>query len=121
MTKEMLPELVSAVVFCVLAVLLINPEGLWMPSMAHMTMLALAAVAFGAFVIFVLRESAHDEREESHRSSAGRAAFLLGSVVLIAGIAVQNAAHHIDPWLVCTLIVMVVAKVGTRIWSTLYR
>ena len=121
MTRETLPELVSAIVFCALAVLLINPTGLWMPSMAHMTMLTLAAVAFGALVLFVLRESAQDERDETHRSIAGRVAFLSGSAVLIIGIAVQNTSHHIDPWLVGALIAMVIGKVGTRIWSTLYR
>ena len=121
MTRETIPEIVSALVFCVLALLLINPMGLWMPSMAHMTVVTLAAVAFGVLIIFVLRESARDEREEIHRSAAGRVAFLAGSAVLITGIAVQNAAHRIDPWLVGTLIAMVLAKVGTRIWSTLYR
>ncbi|MCE9541319.1 hypothetical protein K8R03_02020 [Candidatus Kaiserbacteria bacterium] len=121
MTKDMMPEIVSALIFCVLAVFLLNPMGLWMPSMAHMTMLALSAVAFGAFIVFILRESAKDERDAVHRSAAGRAAFLAGSAVLILGIIVQNSMHRIDPWLVVALIAMVVGKVVARIWSTLYR
>ena len=120
MTKEMMFEVGSAVVFCALAVLLINPTNFWMPTMAHMTVLTLAAVAFGAFVIFVLREHARDERDEEHRSAAGHAAFLAGSAVLIIGIAVQNVVHQVDAWLIGALIAMVVAKVGTRIWNTLY-
>src|SRR3990167_11474547 len=90
MTKEMMFEVGSAVVFCALAVLLINPTSFWMPTMAHTTVLTLAAVAFGALVIFVLREHARDERDEEHRSAAGHAAFLAGSAVLIIGIAVQD-------------------------------
>ncbi len=121
MTKETMPELISAAVFCVLAVLLLNPTDFWMPSMAHMTMLGLAAVAFGTFVIFVLRERATDEREVEHRSAAGHAAFLTGSVVLLLGIAIQSIADRIDGWLVGALIAMVLAKVIARVWSTLYR
>jgi hypothetical protein len=121
MNKDTMPELVSAIVFCVLALFLLNPAGLWMPTMAHMTMLALTAAAFAAFIVFVLRERVTDERDEIHRSAAGRAAFLSGSAVLIIGIAVQSATHQIDSWLVIALIAMVIAKVGARIWSTLYR
>ena len=81
-----MPEIFSALVFCAIAVLLLNPMDFWMPSMAHMTVLAVGAAAFGAFAIFVLRERAEDERDEVHRALAGRAAFLAGSGVLILGI-----------------------------------
>jgi len=121
MTKETLLEVLSAVVFCALAVALINPMHFWMPSMAHMTVLALAAVAFAAFAVFVLRESARDERDEAHRALAGRAAFFAGSLVLILGILTQQSSGTIDPWLVAGLIAMVIAKVGVLVWSTHFR
>jgi hypothetical protein len=120
MTKEMWIEVGSAVVFCVLALLLINPMHFWMPTMSHMTVLGLAAIALAAFIVFVLRESAQDERDDTHRAMAGRAAFLAGSAVLILGIIVQNASHQIDTWLVATLIAMVLAKVVARMWSRWY-
>ena len=121
MNKDTMPEIISAVAVCVLALFLLNPMGLWMPTMAHMTMLALAAAAFAVFIVFILRECVADERDEIHRSAAGRAAFLAGSAILIIGIAVQSASHRVDPWLVIALIAMVVGKVGARIWSTMYR
>lgn len=120
MTKEFLPEIISAIIFCALALLLINPMHLWMPSMSHMTTVGLATIALAAFVVFVLREHARDERDDTHRAIAGRAAFLAGSAVLIVGIIVQNASHTVDSWLVGALIAMVLAKVGARIWSTWY-
>lgn len=120
MTKETIPEIVSAIIFCAIAILLLNPSDFWMPSMAHMTMLAIGAAAFAAFSIFLLRESGGDERETVHRAEAGRAAFLAGSVILIIGIA-KESFSHVDPWLVGALVAMVLAKLGTRIWARLYR
>ena len=121
MTRDTLPELISALVFSALAVLLINPLDLWMPSMAHTTLLACAVIAFGIIILFFLRERVQDERDEAHRSVAGRAAFLAGSAVLIVGIIVQNGSHQIDTWLVGALIAMVLAKVTARVWTTWYR
>ena len=121
MMKDTVLEVVSAAAFCVLALLLINPMHLWMPSMSHMATLSLAAVALAAFIVFILREGSRDERDDAHRAIAGRAAFLAGSLVLMLGIIVQNTTESIDPWLVGALIAMVVGKVGTRIWTTRYR
>src|SRR3989344_3491740 len=111
MTKDMMPEILSALALCAIAVLLLNPMDFWMPSMAHMTVLAAGAAAFGAFAVFVLRERVQDEREEVQRAFAGRVAFLAGSAVLISGIALQSMTYEVDPWLVGALIVMAVAKV----------
>ncbi len=121
MTRDIMPELLSALILCVVAIALLNPLELWMPTMAHMTMLGVALAAFGSFVVFVLREKASDEREDAHRAAAGRAAFLAGSAVLIVGIAIQSVADALDPWLVAALVAMVIAKVAARIWSTNYR
>ena len=120
MTKDTFAEIVCAIIFCGMAVLLINPMHVWMPSMAHVTMLAIGAAAFGAFVLIVLRERGGDERDEAHRAAAGRAAFLLGSAVLLIGIASQSSGR-IDPWLAYALIAMVVGKIGTRLWTARYR
>src|SRR3989338_10042297 len=110
MTKDTIPEILSALIFCAIAVLLLNPMDFWMPTMTHMTILAAGAAAFGAFAIFVLRERAVDERDDAHRSAAGRAAFLTASAVLILGIATQSMEHAVDYWLVWALITMVLAK-----------
>jgi cytochrome bd-type quinol oxidase subunit 2 len=85
--------------------------------MMVMSMLAVILVLFAIFASFILREKAVDERDDQHRALAGRNAFLAGSAVLIFGIVVQGYLHAVDEWLVVALIAMVVAKIGTRIWS----
>ncbi len=106
-----------AILLIVLVILIWNPFHFWMPDMMLMSMLASVLVVFGAFASFVLRENVRDEREGLHRLLAGRMAFLLGSVVLVIGITVQAYSHAVDIWLVLTLTVIILAKIGTRFYS----
>jgi len=115
--KNNVLEKVVALALIVIAILLLNPFHFWMPDMMVMGMLAGALVLFGVFASFILREDSLDERDELHRTLAGRNAFLAGSGVLIMGIVVQGYSHTVDPWLVVALIAMVVVKIATRIWS----
>lgn len=121
MTHNHLLEIISALVFSGIALLLLNPFGLWMPTMMHMSLLAIGVVAFGVFALLILREGQGDEREDLHRMRAGRVAFLTGSSILLVATIVQSFAHAVDPWIVAALLGMVVAKVGARVWSALYR
>ncbi len=121
MTRDHITEIVSALVFLGIALLLLNPFEFWMPTMMHMTLLAVGAGSFGLFALLILREGQGDERENAHRMQAGRSAFIVGSAILLVAIMVQSFAHAVDPWVVVALLGMVVAKVGARIWSGLYR
>ena len=115
--KNNLKETVFTVSLIIIAVLLLNPFHFWMPDMMVMSILAIALVVFAIFASFILREKTVDERDAQHRTLAGRNAFLAGSAMLILGIIVQGYSHAVDKWLVIALIVMVVTKIGTRIWS----
>ena len=108
-----------AVTFClvVISILLLNPFHFWMPDMMVITMLAIILTLFAVFASFVLREKIVDERDDQHRSLAGRNAFLAGSAVLILAIMIQGYSHSVDEWLIIALIAMIATKVGTRIWS----
>ena len=110
-------EKIVTISLLVIAVLLLNPFHFWMPDMMVMGMLAGALVLFGIFASFILRENKLDERDEIHRTLAGRNAFLTGALVLILGIVVQGYHHAVDPWLVIALIAMIVVKIATRLWS----
>ncbi len=79
--------------------------------------LACILVFFGIFASFILREKSFDERDNLHRSLAGRNGFIAGSSILILGIVTEGYSHSVDPWLVGALIVMILTKIGTRIWS----
>jgi 4-amino-4-deoxy-L-arabinose transferase-like glycosyltransferase len=115
--KNNIFETVVMVSLVALAVLLLNPFDFWMPNMMVLGILVCALILFGVFATFILRENAGDERDEAHKALAGRNAFLAGSAVLLVGIVVQGYTHSVDPYLVGTLTVMIVAKIWTRMWS----
>jgi len=115
--KNNFTETIVTLALLSVAVLLLNPFDFWMPDMMVMGMLVAVFVLFGIFASFVMREQVVDEREAHHRGLAGRNAFLAGSAALILGIAVQGYTHTVDMWLVVALVVMVIAKIGTRMWS----
>lgn len=115
--KNNLKESIVTLGLIVTAVLLLNPFHFWMPDMLVVTMLAVTLVLFAIFASFILREKAFDERDDQHKALAGRYAFLAGSAVLILGIIVQGYTHAVDGWLAVALIVMIVTKIGVRIWS----
>ena len=114
-------ESITVVVAVVLALLILNPFHFWMPTMMHMVVLAVAVIAFSVFAVFVVRERAHDEREDLHRMFAGRAAFLLGASVLMVGIVVQSVASSPDPWLIAALLAMIFGKMIAHMYSSYYR
>ncbi|MDR3519868.1 MAG: hypothetical protein P4L63_03220 [Candidatus Pacebacteria bacterium] len=115
--KNNIKEIIVATCLVVITILLLNPLRFWMPDMMVILMLALALIIFGIFATFILRERIFDERDGIHRTLAGRNAFLVGSAVLMLGILVQGYSHSIDPWLVIALILMIIVKITTRIWS----
>ncbi len=115
--KNNIKETIVTVSLIALAILLLNPFHFWMPDMMVMAMLAIALVLFGVFASFILREKTVDERDDAHKTLAGRNAFLAGSAVLMIGIVIQGYSHQVDAWLVLALIAMIFVKIGTRIWS----
>jgi hypothetical protein len=115
--KNNIKEIIVTIALIMIAILLLNPFHFWMPDMMVMSMLAIILVLFAIFASFILREKAVDERDDQHKALAGRNAFLAGSTILIIGIIVQGYSHVVDGWLVTGLIIMVVTKIGTRIWS----
>lgn len=115
--KNNIKEIIITLSLISIAVLLLNPFHFWMPDMMVICMLAVALALFGIFASFVLREKDFDERDTMHRTLAGRNAFLGGATILMIGIVIQGYTHNVDPWLVVALVVMIFAKIITRIWS----
>lgn len=115
--KNNIKETIVTVSLIILSVLLLNPFHFWMPDMMVMCMLASSLVLFAIFASFILREKTVDERDDVHRTLAGRNAFLAGSAVLMLGIVIQGYTHSVDPWLVVALIAMILVKIVTRMWS----
>ena len=115
--KNNIKEIIITACLVIITILLLNPLHFWMPNVMVMLMLALALILFGIFATFILRERIFDERDDIHRTLAGRNAFLVGATVLMLGIIIQGYTHVIDPWLVIALILMIIVKIITRMWT----
>jgi hypothetical protein len=88
----------------------------WMPNMNEMLVLLIVTLLMLVWSGFVMYEKAVDEREVMLRMHAGRIAYLSGIGVLLLALIVQGFKHAIDPWIMLALAVMVVAKLGARLY-----
>lgn len=112
--------LVSGIVLLIL-ILFVTGIQRSTPDSIHMSLLFFFIMIFLIFCTFLYREKSADEREYLHKLEAGRIAYLAGSFVLVIGICVQSFFHSVDPWLVGTLGVMILAKIVSRIRDTIIR
>ncbi len=117
MKNNIFTQTTVALLLIVLLLFILNPFHFWMPPMLATMILVAVLVLFAFYASFVLSERAFDEREAVHRLQAGRSAYLLGSVVLMAGIIIQAFQHHLDGWLIGALVVMLVSKIVTRAYT----
>lgn len=90
-----------------------------MPQPMHMVMVPLLVILFIAFAGFLWKEKAGDERENLHRFIAARFAYFAGVTTVIIGIILQSSHQVIDPWLIITICVMLLAKILGLIYSNL--
>lgn len=108
--KNFKSELVMSLAVLGVLALLIHPY--WMPMGVVVISIATLAVLVFGLSIFVWRETPRDEREYVQVAQAGRAAYLVGSAVLTAGVAVQTLQHDVDVWLVVGLASMILSKIA---------
>jgi len=95
----------------VMALLAVAPDTVVMPNSAQMILLGIVLVLISGFLVFVWRERPDDERELHNQALASRWAYLVGSVILILGLAVQSLQHNLDPIIPLTLLAMIATKV----------
>ena len=117
MRNNLLQEIFISLALIILLILFLNPFHFWMPNGLLMFMMVVLIVVFSVFASFIWKENARDEREAFHRMIAGRIAFLVGSGILVIGIAAQGFKHNVDFWLVLTLALMIFAKIVGLIYS----
>jgi O-antigen/teichoic acid export membrane protein len=113
----LIKEILLSLAIGTLAALVLNPMDFWMPDMATMTVAAGLFIAFVAFAALIWREHPADEREAAHASRAGRVGYIAGTAGLTVGLIAQILQHAVDPWMVITLVLMVFAKVASRVWD----
>ena len=116
--KSIINEIILAVGIIGILFLLANSNRLLMPSNIETMLQVLFIILFLGFAALIWRERAKDEREELHRLRAGRISFLVGSASLVIGIVYQaSSLMDIDPWLLFTLVAMIVSKLVSRMYS----
>ena len=117
MNKRFIKEgLVEAVLILILLTFL-KTSSLLMPMSFDALLIIGLIIFFFLFLTLVWKEKVADERDQIHRSDAGRISFMAGSIVLLLGIVTQSLSHNIDPWLIITLIAMIFVKIAARIYS----
>ena len=104
-------ELIFSSTVIVLLFVFLNPFNLFMPPAVVMMLLVMLIVLFGVFAALIWREKTHDEREVLLSQKAGRVAFLVGTTVLIIGIVYQELSHSLDPWLIYSLVFIILGKI----------
>lgn len=110
-------ELILSIIIIFLLVFFINPFDLIMPP-PYLTMLILLLILiFGSFAVVVWREKPRDEREGLHRMLSARFAYLSGAGFLVLSIIIQSLNHKLDPYLVYTLGIMILAKIIGQIYG----
>jgi len=110
-------EITISVLFVLLLLVFLDPIMVLMPSQTLYLAMAGAVVLFALFAGLVWRERALDERDELHRMLAGRMGYLLGAATLLAGLLLESASGHVDPWLIYGLGAMVTGKLLGLFWS----
>jgi|JI9StandDraft_1071089.scaffolds.fasta_scaffold160404_3 nicotinamide riboside transporter PnuC len=112
-------ELILPVILAVAVILKLNPFSFWMPDMAQMIVLVVIVLSTALFGLFLWRENSKDERDVVHRLLAARLAYYTGGAVLLVASVVQASTTGIDPWILITLLAMVLAKALGRIYGAL--
>ena len=82
-----------------------------------MLLLAGVTIFFMFFAGLVWYEKAEDEREMVLRDKAGRAGYIGGLSILMVGFVIQSFYHQSDPWLTVALLVMILSKVLSQIFT----
>ena len=100
--------ILSLTVVCALA---LAPKSFVMPNSAQMLILTILLGFISAFLVLLWRENPRDEREAVNQASASRAAYVVGAVVLIIALIIQNLEHKIDPAVPLALLAMISTKV----------
>ena len=109
-------QIIVAIVLSFFLCVLADLVPFWMPMMGEMTALLIVVILLIAWAGFVMQETTQDEREVLLKMKAGRVAYLSGLAVLLLALIIQGFAHAIDPWIAISLAVMVLAKLGSRLY-----
>lgn len=117
MKDNYIAEIGISILLIICLILLSDLCSSWMPKGLYMIITISLAFLFLLFVTLVWKEQARDEREYLHRYIASRFAYLSGVITLVVGVVFQSFQYEVDPWMVITLGIMVLAKIAGLMYS----
>lgn len=94
-----------------IALFAIAPKTFVMPSSLQMIILAVVLGLIATFLVLFWREQPADEREMQNQALASRAAYTVGSLVLITALIIQSLHHNLDPAVPIALLAMIATKI----------
>ena len=110
-------EFALSIILIILLLFFINPFDFLMPPPYLTMLIVLLILIFGGFATVMWREKPRDEREGLHRMLSARFAYLSGAGFLVLSIIIQSLNHKLDPYLVYTLGIMILAKIIGQIYG----
>ena len=111
MKDKFLGEIIISLFLVGLLIFFINPLDLLMPQPLHPFMIPTLVALFIIFAAILWKEKPGDEREQLHKLIASRFAYFAAVSVLVISVVVQSLQGKIDPWLVITLCIALLAKI----------
>ena len=119
MKNKFFGEFILSLALIVLLILFLNPVTLMMPQPMHPLMVPLLVILFVLFAAMLWHEQPGDERDQLHKFIASRFAYFAAVTAMTVGIIVQHSSGTIDPWLIITLCVTLLAKIIGLFYSHL--
>lgn len=117
MKNKFIGEAIISIILIGLLVFFLNPLELMMPKSMHAIMIPLLIVLFIVFTGVMWKETPGDEREQLHKFIASRFAYFAAIATLIIGIVTQSFQKSIDPWLIITICIALLAKIVGLIYG----
>lgn len=111
MKNKFIIEALISVFLIAILLFFLNPLELMMPQSMHALMIPLLVVGFVGFAAVIWRETPGDEREQLHKFISARFAYFAALTTLIIAVIYESFQKVIDPWLIVTICVILLAKI----------
>lgn len=121
MKDKFIGEIIISFSLISLLIFFINPFNLLMPQPLHPFMVPFLVILFIIFAGLLWKETPGDEREQLHKFIASRFAYFAALAALILGVVLQSFKGEIDPWLIISLCVALLAKIFGLIYGYIKR
>jgi hypothetical protein len=117
MKNNFLGEIIISSLLIGLLVFFVNPLDLLMPRALHPFMAPFLIVFFIILAGFLWKEQPGDERDQLHKLIASRLAYFAVIATLIIGIVFQSFKGNVDPFLVISICIALLAKITGLIYG----